>query len=129
MPLERYLHVVWATNVGPLVAYWSSELAIAHARTMVGVELSACRYAGERTPTGFVFFAWTAEDGILRARDTAPAARAGDDVLVTRAEVRASLPDFVLEDISQEIYADEDGVTPVDGVVVAIGDIDDSDEG
>lgn len=128
MPLERYLHIVWAPNVGPLVGYWSSELAIAHARTMVGVDLATCKYAGSHTPSGYVFVAWTAEDGPVRARDTAPAARAGEDVLITRCEIRAGLPDFVLEDISQEIYSDDDGVTPVDGVVVAIGDIEDHEE-
>ena len=127
MPLERYLHFVWAANVGPLVCYWNPELALAHGRTMIGVEVSACKYAGERTPSGFVFVAWTPELGPVRARDTSPAARLGERVFVSRCEVLAKLPDFILEDISQEIYEDDD-VTPVDGIVVPIGDIDDPNE-
>lgn len=39
--LPRHIHVVWAPNAGPLVAYANPELAHAHARTMVGVDVGS----------------------------------------------------------------------------------------
>lgn len=40
--LPRHIHVVWAPGSGPLVAYANPELAHAHARTMVGVDVGSC---------------------------------------------------------------------------------------
>lgn len=36
------LYIVWSPTSGPLAAYELPELAYAHARTMVGVEVTAC---------------------------------------------------------------------------------------
>lgn len=79
--MKRYLHVVWAPNVGLLAGYRNPELAYAHARTMVGVDVSA-------------------------------------------VEIREDLPDDARDDVESEEYA-EDEVTPVDGVVVPIDQVDD----
>ena len=38
--MTRFVHIVWAPT-GPLAAYTNPELAHAHARTMVGVDVSS----------------------------------------------------------------------------------------
>lgn len=41
MPPRRYIHIVWSPATGPIHAYTNSELAFAHGRVMLGVDVTS----------------------------------------------------------------------------------------
>lgn len=40
--MPKKLHIVWSPQVGPIAAYTDPTKAYTHARTMLGVNVSAC---------------------------------------------------------------------------------------
>ena len=47
--MKRFVHIVWAPNVGPIVAYTKPDAAHAHACTMSGVDVTTVELS-ERLP-------------------------------------------------------------------------------
>jgi hypothetical protein len=39
---KEVLHVVWSNTIGPIVAYRNPEMAWAHARSILGVDVGSC---------------------------------------------------------------------------------------
>lgn len=42
MASKDVLHVVWSNTIGPIVAYRNPEMAWAHARSILGVDVGSC---------------------------------------------------------------------------------------
>lgn len=128
--MTRYLHVLWAANVGPMVAYRNSSIAFDHARAMLGVEVTVVELR-DNLVGEMVHIVWSPDLGPLDAYSSGGSAIARASRLrgtdVASIQVRERLSDSVLDDINSEndYEGEDDAITPVDGVVVPIGDIDD----
>lgn len=112
--VNRILHVVFA-GTGPIAAYFNPELAHAHARTMLGVDVSSCQLHGDPQDLSFsrlvrVVIAGGKPIAAFFTHDDA-AETLFDGADVHNCELRHDLPEFVRDDLNTDY--DEDEVTPV----------------
>lgn len=123
---NRIVHVVFAPT-GPIAAYFNPELAHAHARTMLGVDVGTCQLHGDPLDLSFsrmirVVFTPAGPIAAFYLHDDA-----GETVFegaeITNCELRYDLPEFVREDL--HVDYDEEDATPVVGVVAGEIDTDD----